>query len=57
MPFDLDLFYGGKLDIFKDLLPMIKNHVELPHRFLKIGSCLIWINFLADETRQSKTLA
>ena len=41
----------------KSLVPMIKSHVYLPTRFLKIGGCLIWFNFLANGTRQSKTLA
>ena len=41
-----------------NLLPRIKLHMlSYPTHFLKIGGCLIWINFLANRTRQSKTLA
>ena len=42
----------------KNLLPRIKLHMlSYPTHFLKIGGCLIWINFLANGTLQSKTLA
>ena len=44
----------------KHLLPRIKHHMlSYPTNFFKIGGggCLIWINFLANGTRQSKPLA
>ena len=42
----------------KNLLSRIKSHMlTYPTHFLKIGGCLNWINFLANGTWQSKTLA
>ena len=40
----------------RNLLPRMKKHVELPYPLLENRVCLIWINFLANGTRQSKTL-
>ena len=38
------LFYGEKLDILKNLLPRLKNHMlSYPTHFLKIGDRLCWI--------------